>query len=71
MRALFADRILSFPGRSHDITKQSATLLNLEGMDDKAKKLRFEWAHVTYFPSLLFHSMHQSLNATPPKAKET
>ena len=48
-------------GRSHDITKQQATLLNIEEtVSDKQKKIRFEWAHVTYFPSMLFHSLLQT-----------
>lgn len=41
---------MAMQGRSHDITKQKATLLNLVGMQDKAKKLQFEWAHVSYVP---------------------
>jgi hypothetical protein len=46
-------------GRSHDVTKQQATLLNIEKAEknDLSRKIRFEWAHVTYFPSLLFHSI--------------
>ena len=47
-------------GRAHDISKQQATLLNLEGVQDKDKKLRFEWAHVTFFPTLLWHSIYDS-----------
>jgi hypothetical protein len=50
-------------GRSHDITKQQATLLTIEEtVSDKQKKIRFEWAHVTYFPAMLFHSMMQTGN---------
>ena len=48
-------------GRAHDISKQEATLLNLEGVQDKDKKLRFEWAHVTFFPTLLWHSIYDSM----------
>jgi hypothetical protein len=49
-------------GQSHDITQETATLLHLDKMEDKVKKLRFEWAHVTFFPLLLAHAIRESLH---------
>jgi hypothetical protein len=59
---------MALQGRAHDITHQEATLLNLEGVTDKDKKLRFEWAHVCFFPSLLWHSIWDSAMAGSPVA---
>ena len=48
-------------GAAHEISQQQATLLRLEGEEDADRKLRFEWAHCTFFPSLLFQSVHASV----------
>lgn len=55
---------MGLQGAAHDTSGQAATLLQLN--DDpmaSAKKIAFEWSHVTYFPNLLFHSCNQSLNS--------
>ena len=58
-------------GAAHEISQQQATLLRLENEEDAGKKLRFEWAHCTYFPSLLFQSamFGPSISAARPAAK--
>ncbi|KNC50574.1 uncharacterized protein AMSG_00735 [Thecamonas trahens ATCC 50062] len=56
-------------GTAHKITGETATLINLNKAKtsaaavDTAGKVRFEWAHVTFFPSLAFHSVYHSLSA--------
>jgi|EP00945_MAST-04E_sp_MAST-4E-sp1_P003915 hypothetical protein len=53
---------MSMQGRAHDVTKQRATLVSLEGNKKygRAKKLAFEWSHVCFFPALLWRSALQS-----------
>jgi|MDTC01.1.fsa_nt_gb hypothetical protein len=60
-------------GCSHEATGQNATLISHEEGGDTAHtrkaKLGFEWAHCSFFPSLLLHSCHESLTAPRPKDK--
>lgn len=46
-------------GTAHAATGQPATLVQLQG--DGAGKFAHEWSHTTYFPSLLLHSVYQSV----------
>ena len=48
-------------GYAHFFTGQPATLLRLQGGDDKAAKIRFEWSHVTYFPVFVAHTVHEKV----------
>merc|ERR1711991_208402 len=51
-------------GIAHRLTGETATLINLNNdgtQEDVAAKVRFEWAHVTFFPSLALQSIHHSL----------
>ena len=41
-------------GVVHEVTKQEATLLQLQGA--RGSRDAFEWAHVLYFPNLVFHT---------------
>ena len=41
-------------GVVHKVTKQEATLLKLQGA--RGSRDAFEWAHVLYFPNLVFHT---------------
>jgi len=45
-----------FQGIAHGLTAEEATLEALERQSEAAK-LRYEWAHVTFFPALLFHTV--------------
>lgn len=54
-------------GVSHAMTGERATLINLEDEGEHGAKLSFEWAHVTFFPDLLFHSLHQSFTGQRAK----
>ena len=49
-------------GMSHDMSGEKATLLQLNELDNHDERVSFEWAHVTFFPSLLFHSIYQTCN---------
>ncbi len=55
-------RAMSLQGAAHDISREEATLLALQRRERQAK-VRFEWAHVTYFPLLVFHAIGASLLA--------
>mmetsp|Transcript_26927 Transcript_26927/g.81382 ORF Transcript_26927/g.81382 Transcript_26927/m.81382 type:complete len:81 (+) Transcript_26927:1-243(+) len=44
-------------GYAHFFTRQKATMLQLQGIDDKKAKISFEWAHVVYFPCFVIHTM--------------
>ncbi|CAE7391392.1 Cht2 [Symbiodinium pilosum] len=48
-----------FQGISHGIAREEATLVALQRQGEQAK-LRYEWAHVTYFPALLFHTVQDA-----------
>eukprot|EP00331_Platyophrya_macrostoma_P034968 CAMPEP_0176446282 /NCGR_PEP_ID=MMETSP0127-20121128/24222_1 /TAXON_ID=938130 /ORGANISM="Platyophrya macrostoma, Strain WH" /LENGTH=314 /DNA_ID=CAMNT_0017832265 /DNA_START=63 /DNA_END=1007 /DNA_ORIENTATION=+ len=48
---------------SHGMTKEEATLLALERQRDE-DKVRFEYAHVVYFPNILLQSFVESLQST-------
>ena len=50
-----------FQGLTHQVTREEATLLALERQHDEMVKVRYEFAHVTFFPNLLFHAMKQYL----------
>ena len=50
-------------GLAHRLSGQPSTLEQVQVLDDGVSKLSFEWAHVTYFPALLFHSVLESLAA--------
>lgn len=56
------------------MTLQTATLLVLNKNSDsnsaqqQADKVAFEWAHVTFFPALAFHSVYESLVGTSAAA---
>ena len=39
-------------------------------MRDAQLKLGFEWSHVTYFPNLMWHSVHQSLTGSPAEGAD-
>lgn len=63
-------------GTAHALTGQQATLVNLnKSKQSKANiakqpsKIAFEWAHVTYFPSLAYHAAYQSLTQTRSRKK--
>ena len=63
-------------GIAHRLTGETATLINLNNdgtQEDVATKVRFEWAHVTFFPSLALQSIHQSLfgGGSSPKTKHS
>ena len=47
-------------GIAHMASGEKATLMNLEEGSDKSQKVKFEWAHVVFFPTLLYHSIYQS-----------
>ena len=53
-------------GAAHAVTREEPTLVALE-RETPDDKLRFEYAHVSYFPNLVLHGMHDAL--FPPKAK--
>jgi hypothetical protein len=44
-----------FQGLTHRTVQEEATMLALE-RESEEKKLRFEWSHVTFFPTLLLHA---------------
>ncbi|CAE7352683.1 Cht2 [Symbiodinium natans] len=48
-----------FQGIAHNLTAEEATLKALERQGEQAK-LRYEWAHVTFFPALLFHAVQEA-----------
>lgn len=50
-------------GTSHRATGEVATLINHNRPDAiRELKVKAEWAHVTFFPSLAFHSIYDSWN---------
>lgn len=46
-----------FQGLSHELSKETATLIKLMDESNHSAKVAYEWAHVTYFPNLLFHAL--------------
>ena len=72
MGASVATVAMLMQGRAHDVTRQKATLRNLED-DDKhgrTRKLAFEWSHVCYFPALLWRSALESAGYLQPQQEE-
>ncbi|OQS05402.1 hypothetical protein THRCLA_02451 [Thraustotheca clavata] len=55
-------------GIAHRITKEQATLLALEN-EVPLNKIRYEFAHVTYFPLLVCDAITQLNKERPPKQK--
>mmetsp|Transcript_9586 Transcript_9586/g.17807 ORF Transcript_9586/g.17807 Transcript_9586/m.17807 type:complete len:325 (+) Transcript_9586:81-1055(+) len=51
-----------FQGISHRITNEEATLAALE-RESEQDKLRYEWAHVTFFPVMVFHAVQEAIGA--------
>merc|ERR1711957_950412 len=50
-------------GSAHNMSGEKATLIQLNdivGKDDE--RVAFEWAHVTFFPTLVFHSIYETVN---------
>eukprot|EP00854_Cymbomonas_tetramitiformis_P024192 gene24192-29374_t len=51
-------------GVAHLMTREKPTLVaHQNAFKDKDAKVAFEWAHVVYFPNLIFHSMLESFTA--------
>ena len=57
----FGFAAMTAQGVAHRVSQQPSTLEQLQDLGGGVTKLSFEWAHVTYFPVLLFHSMHDSI----------
>eukprot|EP00239_Pterosperma_sp_CCMP1384_P004277 CAMPEP_0197856876 /NCGR_PEP_ID=MMETSP1438-20131217/29399_1 /TAXON_ID=1461541 /ORGANISM="Pterosperma sp., Strain CCMP1384" /LENGTH=344 /DNA_ID=CAMNT_0043472493 /DNA_START=311 /DNA_END=1345 /DNA_ORIENTATION=- len=55
-------------GTAHGISQQQATLLNLEE-EEADRKLRFEWAHCTFFPCVMWQSVYDSIVGAQTLAK--
>lgn len=53
-------------GISHSMSGERATLINLQDVDSTVAKIKFEWAHVVFFPNLLLQSF---LTTFTPKKK--
>ncbi|OQR89373.1 hypothetical protein ACHHYP_06317 [Achlya hypogyna] len=53
-------------GIAHRITKEQATLLALE-QETSNDKVRYEFAHVTYFPTLVFESIFEAIQRPESK----
>jgi hypothetical protein len=43
-------------GLSHELSKETATLIKLMDQSNHSAKVAYEWSHVTYFPNFLFHA---------------
>ena len=59
----FGYTAMAAQGIAHRLSGQPSTLEQVQVLDDGVSKLSFEWAHVVYFPALLFHSVLESLAA--------
>ena len=59
----FGYSAMAAQGIAHRLSGQASTLEQHQVLDDGVSKLSFEWAHVVYFPALLFHSVLESLAA--------
>jgi hypothetical protein len=46
-----------FQGLSHELSKETATLIKLMDESNQSSKVAYEWAHVTYFPNFLFQAV--------------
>lgn len=58
-----------FQGLTHRAVQEEATLLALERESEDAK-LRFEWAHVTFFPTLLLHACIRAMSGGDAKKQK-
>mmetsp|Transcript_16890 Transcript_16890/g.43101 ORF Transcript_16890/g.43101 Transcript_16890/m.43101 type:complete len:310 (+) Transcript_16890:26-955(+) len=58
-------------GAAHHCTGEQATLvaLNQGAGRGAATKIRYEWAHVTFFPVLALHSVYESLCGPPARRR--
>jgi hypothetical protein len=45
-----------FQGLAHELSLETATLIKLMDESNHSAKVAYEWAHVTYFPNMLFHA---------------
>jgi hypothetical protein len=46
-----------FQGLAHEFSQETATLIKLMDVSNHSSKVAYEWAHVTYFPNMLFHAL--------------
>ena len=54
---------MSLQGASHELSREEATLLKLQGIEEStADKVSYEWSHVVFFPALLFHAIHLAVH---------
>jgi len=62
-------------GVAHGLSGEKPTMVQLNEDDDHERRVGFEWAHVVFFPTLLFNSCYdtavygQNLNAKTEKVQ--
>lgn len=57
----FAYTAMMLQDQAHKVSKQAATFRNIQHTGESSGvKTQFEWCHVVYFPTLLFHSIAES-----------
>jgi hypothetical protein len=51
---------LMLQGLAHELSGEVATLLKLQDESNQEAKIRYEWAHVTFFPNVLFQACYET-----------
>jgi hypothetical protein len=58
-----------FQGLAHALSKETATLVKLMDETSQRSKVEYEWAHVTYFPNLMYHALYDTYQIKRNKTK--